>query len=103
MKWTTLFYYHFACHTIEFFLEKDLHHKLGTAALGWTGNSPDFSPIENLWEISKVQLTKGKISWLRMLNSAIEKCWYVEISIGLLRSLIDSIPSRIEQVIRNKG
>ena len=42
--------------------------------LDWPGNSPDFSPIENLWAILKTKVRKHKPTTKESLISAIKKC-----------------------------
>ena len=60
----------------------------------WPGNSPDLSPIENLWAIIKRRLQGKDTSNLKKLESAIRKKWdnlkkktLLSFSISLIRCL----------------
>jgi len=75
-------------------------------------NSPDLNPIENLWSILKAKLYKQYPDTMYLQGSAkavreklqkrINKIWW---SIGedVLKRLIDSMPNRIQAVIKAKG
>lgn len=90
-------YYFFVFLQIKVYLSE-----IGILALDWPGNSPDLNPIENLWQIMKVQVTKEKPRTLSELDRIIEKVWYNGIKPEILRELVDSMTERIEAVIKNK-
>lgn len=82
---------------------KDFLSEIGVLAMDWPGNSPDLNPIENLWHILKVRVTKKKPRTLRDLDRIIEEVWYTGISAETLQNLTNSMPDRIQAVIKNKG
>ena len=70
----------------------------------WPPNSPDMSPIENLWGIlkEKINFANPQPSNLDQLKNTILKAWS-EISPETLENLIRSMPDRIDAVIKAKG
>lgn len=68
----------------------------------WPGQSPDISPIENLWGIMKARLRQEDTSTIPKLNVAIRKVWE-EIPDSHYQNLVDSVPKRLQQVIKAKG
>ena len=68
----------------------------------WPGNSPDISPIENLWAIIKGKLRSRDISTLPKLEAELKKCWK-EFKPVVLQNLADSVPRRLQMVIKKKG
>lgn len=71
--------------------------------MDWPGNSPDLNPIENLWHILKVKITKKKPKTLKELDMIVENVWYNDITVETTQNLVDSMPTRIKAVIKNKG
>jgi transposase len=75
-------------------------------------NSPDLNPIEHLWSILKTELyrrypdtmyLRGSKNAVRdKLRSRLNKIWW-EIGGEVLNHLIDSMPKRVEAVIKAKG
>jgi hypothetical protein len=72
--------------------------------LDWPAQSPDLNPIEHLWQILKKKLNKHKISakgalelWDRV---AVE---WGKIEVEECHRLIESMPRRIQAVIKAKG
>ena len=68
----------------------------------WPGNSPDLNPIANLWSILKRWVDKQKPTNSDKLQEVIMKEW-VAISQDLAQKLIESMPSRIAEVLKKKG
>lgn len=65
--------------------------------------SPDLNPIENLWWIVKCKLYhKGPFSTEEELFEEFGNQWY-NIDADLCEKLIDSMPNRINAVIKAKG
>jgi transposase len=71
--------------------------------IDWRGNSPDLNPIENAWNFMKNILTTGDISSVPKLKEAILKMCTQDISRDYLASLSNSMPRRIEAMIKNHG
>lgn len=90
------------CHTSKkvqtFFRQKKI------TVLDWPGNSPDLSPIENLWSIIKTKLRAKDCTTQQKLICAIIDAWYRDSTIAdHCQKLVDSMPKRIQQVLKNKG
>ena len=71
--------------------------------LDWPGNSPDLNPIENLWSILKDKVSKKQPTSAKMLEQAIKEVWVRELSNEYCQSLVESMPRRLEAVIKAKG
>ena len=70
----------------------------------WPSQSPDLSPIENLWHIVKLRLQQRPKfpSSLDSLVEAIKEEWRA-IPLETLRKLADSMPSRCAKIIAVRG
>ena len=68
----------------------------------WPGNSPDLSPIENLWYLIKRDLQGKDVSFVPKLQAAIEASWN-NFDPAKLRSLALSLPQRLQAVLKRKG
>jgi transposase len=75
----------------------------GVKVLDWPGNSPDLNPIENLWKILKRKLSQKAPQNMTDVRYWLTKIWCTDISLELCQSLVDSMPRRISDVIKNKG
>lgn len=72
--------------------------------LDWPGNSPDLNPIENLWEVMKREIAKENITTKQRLIERLTQVWHeTEIVQENAKKCIDSMPRRIQAVIRAKG
>jgi transposase len=70
----------------------------------WPENSPDLNPIENLWQIIKTRLEKMDCTTVAKLISYVFKLWNKDEKIAEnCRTLVDSMPKRIHEVITNRG
>ena len=70
----------------------------------WPAQSPDLNPIEHLWDYLKHQFQKDETSPCRayeLWDRLVEK-WNA-IAPEVCQNLIESMPRRIEAVIRTKG
>ena len=70
----------------------------------WPSQSPDLNPIEHLWSELGRQIRKRPqaIKNITELETALQEEWG-KISMNQIISLIESMPRRIEAVIKNKG
>jgi len=89
------------CHTSK--KSKEWFAANNIPLLDWPSNSPDLNPIENLWQIVKTKLSATKITSVDHLKQQIKQIWCTEISPDLCHKLSDSMPTRIEAVLKNKG
>ena len=71
--------------------------------LDWPGNSPDLNPIENLWTILKNKVSERQPTNAKMLEQAIKEVWVRDISSAYCQNLVESMPRRLEAVIKAKG
>ncbi|CAH2083903.1 unnamed protein product [Euphydryas editha] len=77
----------------------------GIRILEWPACSPDLNPMENVWGILARKIydqEKPQINNISQLKQRLQSCWS-EISPKLLNELIDSLPDRLIEVIKNKG
>jgi transposase len=70
----------------------------------WPSQSPDLNPIENLWNIIKDALDDriDRPSNLDELFQFVKEEWE-KVPKDYLRNLVDNLPRRIQDVIKNKG
>jgi len=69
----------------------------------WPGQSPDISPIENLWHIMKRLIGEMKPTGRVTLVEAVISTWHHTVALETLQKLIESMPRRIQAVIDAKG
>jgi transposase len=79
----------------SFCAEKNLH------ILSWPAQSPDLNPIENLWADIKKNIRAYKKPPLNLadLNCYVKKAWR-EIPMHTIENLVDSMPQRIQAVMK---
>lgn len=68
----------------------------------WPSQSPDINPIENMWFRFKSEIRKKKFNNIQDLKQNIEEIWK-STPVSYCKALSDSMPTRIKQVIANKG
>ena len=68
-------------------------------------NSPDLNPIEHMWALLKRRLNEYDTApkGMNELFERITDTWYKKITKEDCLKVIDSMPSRIEAVIKSKG
>ena len=85
-------------------LASNWFERQGIPLLDWPAQSPDLNPIEHLWN-----LLKRRINGYEMPASGVWELWErAEVEWGKLRpevcqKLIETIPRRLEAVIKAKG
>jgi hypothetical protein len=69
----------------------------------WPAQSPDLNPIENLWRIIKHNIAKRPVAkGVEELENQVQEEWQL-VSQEVIQELIDSMPSRIAEVIAARG
>ena len=71
--------------------------------LDWPGSIPDLNPIENLWTVLKDKISERQPTNAKMLEQALKEVWVQEMTTEYCRSLVESMPKRLEAVIKAKG
>jgi transposase len=76
----------------------------GVSLLQWPAQSPDLSPIENLWKQIKIKISqrRHKVKNIGMMERALGEIW-PEIEGESLLKLNESMGRRLAAVIKNKG
>ena len=69
----------------------------------WPANSPDLNIIENCWSVIWRCLGQHKITNRAMLVRLVKKYWKEKITPDYVKKLYDSLPSRMEEVVRLGG
>lgn len=71
----------------------------------WASKSPDLNIIENLWHLLKLIVYQNMRHYRRIidLENAIRKAWDTITVDKDIKPLVDSIPKRLEIVIKKKG
>lgn len=76
--------------------------ELGVDFINWPANSPDLNPIENIWGLMKVIISKLPRTNVEEWKKSIHRVWE-SLSLEYLKALIESMPKRIQQCIENNG
>ena len=72
--------------------------------LDWPAQSPDLNPIENLWAIVKVHMRKKQFQNKNEIIGTFLQVWNRDPDIQkMCKTLVESIPRRIQAVIDAKG
>ena len=69
----------------------------------WPSSSPDLNPIENVWAIMKRKVKDENPHDIAYLLEVILKVWYEHVTEEMVCNLIDSMPSRLKEVINKNG
>jgi transposase/RNAse (barnase) inhibitor barstar len=83
---------------------RDFFDESNLTVLEWPANSPDINPIENLWSYLKreLDLYKEAPRTLDELWERVQEVW-TNIPISYIQKLYESMPRRMEEVVRNRG
>jgi hypothetical protein len=82
---------------------KDFLAEQNFEVIDWPGKSPKLHPIENCWNYMKEKLKCKDTGSLPKLIKEIKILSTTDLSKEYLKSLSDSIPRRIQQVLAEKG
>lgn len=69
---------------------------------GWPPNSPDLSPIENLWGIVQSRVNRRGCETFQQFKAAVFEEWH-NVDLPLLQALMGSMHSRMQQCIAANG
>ena len=69
----------------------------------WPGSSPDLNPIENAWCLVKRKVAERNPTSVKSLMEAIKEVWTTEITAEYCSKLIDSMPERLQAVVKAHG
>ena len=70
--------------------------------LDWPSQSPDLIPIENLWEESERHVQQKNATSKHQKFEILKEEW-AKIDLDTLKKLVESMPARCADVLRNKG
>ena len=62
----------------------------------------DLNPIANCWHKMKKKMSEKKTPNLEILQEELKKVW-CQMSTEYIKNLSDSMPKRLQMVIKNKG
>lgn len=81
---------------------QDYLHRNGIRTMSWPAHSPDIIIIENIWLLIKRNFRVGRIENKEDVFHEIQRKW-TENTSEYIKSLYQTIPRRLESVIRLKG
>ena len=76
--------------------------KKSIQTLPWPSYSPDFNPIENLWDELERRVKKHQPKNITQLELLLIQEWN-KIELSVLEKLVVSVPSRLYECIKMKG
>ena len=90
------------CHTAR--SVKAFLHEQNIPLLSWPGNSPDMTPIENVWELVKREMAKDMITSKQHLIAKLIEVWNHNSKLQeTVQECINSMPRHIKALIDAKG
>jgi len=89
------------CHTGG--VSTKTRRELNIDSIDWPAQSPDLNPIENLWALIKRDIANLPVAKsVEELEKQVKDEWW-SIPQEIIQGLIDSMPERVEAVIKAKG
>jgi hypothetical protein len=76
--------------------------KRGVRVIEWPANSPDLNPIENIWGMMKLIISREEPTSLGPFKEVVKNVW-AQIDTVKLENFIKSMPKRLELCVANKG
>lgn len=90
------------CHTARR-ISKYLDYKK-VNVLDWPGNSPDMTPIGNVWDYLKKEVAKSAPTTKSQLIEILNSTWHNNPNINqMIQNCINSMPRRITALLEAKG
>ncbi|GBM79126.1 hypothetical protein AVEN_256242-1 [Araneus ventricosus] len=92
------------CHKARIVLEWFEEHIDEFHLISWPPNSPDFNPMENIWDVMEQQLTAQTPPCLN-ISTLCDRCldiWY-NLSPAKYQKLVTSMLRRVAAVLKAKG
>ncbi len=85
-------------------LAKNWRTDMGIEELPWPPQSPDLNPIEQIWKILKdsIQDRKPPVKRVEDLEGVLQEEWK-RLDLEKVNDLVESLPNRISEVIKQKG
>ena len=74
----------------------------GVERLDWPSSSPDLNPIEHMWDEVERRMKKESPTNVTDLKQCLLRVWHA-IGQDVTKKLVDSVPNRLNEVIRMKG
>jgi transposase len=76
----------------------------GYEVLNWPPQSPDLSPIENIWNVMKMKLKarRPRPPTIATMRDAMMKIWD-DLSEDMRKKLVGTFRGRLKECIKNKG
>ena len=74
----------------------------GVKCLEWPSFSPDLNPIEHMWDEVERRMKKESPKNEKELREALLRVWR-GIGVNVTKKLVDSVPNRLNEVVKMKG
>ena len=71
--------------------------------MAWSSQSPDLNPIENAWRTLKINIRKHRRPTTEDALYELIKAEWEKLPADIFERLLESMPKRIAEVIKNRG